>query len=276
MIFVIFIQLLFSLTVSHAELAPLRSNKPLYELGVVGGAGFIPDYPASDEGRIRTIVVPQFRYRGLRLRSDEEDNMKARLLFNNTYGFDLSGSGAFSSKSDKNEARKGMNDLDWVLELGPRFYYFFVRTNQLWVRAFLPVRAAFSSDLTSATYQGLVFAPAINLRYYFDDSKFNSLIFVITRTYTTHHLQEYYFNVDERYVTPTRPRYKAVSGYMSTNSALAYIYEKGQLGVYSGFGVSSFKGSANAGSPLHRAEYTFAAFFGVSYLFYQSEERGYQ
>ncbi len=271
-----FLLFLILINSAHAGLERVISTKPLYEFGVVGGAGFIPDYPASDQGRIRSIVVPQFRYRGLFLRSDEEDNFKARILRNSVYGIDFSGGGAFSAKSDKNDARKGMRDLDWIGELGPRFYIFLARTEKLWVRLFFPVRLAFSSDLTNAKYQGLVFAPSFNIRYYFDQTKFNSIIFSATRTHTTHQLQEFYFEVDKRDVTAKRPEYDARSGYMGTYVGAAYLYEKDQLGIYFGVNVTSYKGAANAGSPLHKADYTTAAFVGVSYLFYQSEQRGYQ
>lgn len=267
---------LFILAPVYASLHPVQSNKPLYEFGVIGGAAFVPDYPASDQGRLRYLAVPQVRYRGLRFRSDEEDSMKARLLHNPVYGFDLSGGGAFSANSDKNDARKGMNDLDWVGELGPRFYIFLVRSERLWVRLFFPVRIAASTDLTSITYQGLVFAPAFNTRYYFDDSKFNSIILNLSRTHTTHQMQEFYFEVDRKYSTSERPEYDAKSGYMSSSAALAYIYEKDQIGIYGGFGLNSYKGNANAGSPLYKADYTYSAFVGLSYLFYQSKERGYQ
>jgi len=268
--------LIFFSATSRAELRPIHSNKPLYEWGVIGGSAFVPDYPASEQGRVRYLAVPQFRYRGLRLRSDEEDSFKARFLHNHEYGFDLSGSGAFATKSSLNDARKGMKDLDWMGELGPRFYVFLVKSDRLWVRLFFPVRMAFSTDLRSTTYQGLVFAPSFNARLYFDDSKFNSIIFSATRTHTTHQVQEFYFQVDPKYSTPDRPAYDAKSGYMGSNASLSYIYEKEKLGIYFGAGVNSYKGSANSGSPLHTADYTYAAFVGISYLFYQSEARGYQ
>lgn len=274
----LFLTLLISFLVApvKASLKAVHSNKPLYEFGLVGGAAFVPDYPASDQGRMRYLAVPQFRYRGLRLRSDEEDSLKARILLNPLYGFDLSGAGAFSANSNKNEARKGMKDLDWMGEIGPRFYVFLVRTQKLWVRLFFPVRMAFSTDLRSTTYQGLVFAPALNTRYYFDDSKFNSVILGLTRIHTTHQIQEFYYEVEPKYATPERPVYHAESGYMGSSLSLAYIYEKNHTGIYMGGALNSYKGAANAGSPLHKAEYTFAAFIGFSYLFYQSEARGYQ
>lgn len=270
-----FLIALFSFS-SFARLHPVQSNKPLYEAGIIGGSAYVPDYPSSDQGRLRYLAFPQVRYRGLRFRSDEEDSMKARLFHSPIYGFDLSGGGAFSTNSNQNDARKGMNDLDWVFELGPRFYVFLIKTDRVWMRLFFPVRVAFSTDLTNATYQGLVFAPAFNTRYYFDDTKFNSIILNVTRTHTTHQMQEYYFQVERKYATQTRPEYDAKSGYLTTSAALAYIYEKEQIGIYGGLGINSFKGSANAGSPLYRSEYTYSAFVGFSYLFYQSEEKGYQ
>ena len=264
------------LSVAHAGLSPVLSTKPLFEFGVLGGTALVPDYPASDQGRIRYLAFPQVRYRGMRFRSDEEDSLKARFLMNQTYGFDFSAGGAFSAKSDKNDARKGMDDLDWMGELGPRFYFFFVKTEKLWVRLFLPLRLAFSTDFLSTTYQGLVFAPSLNARYYFDNSKFNSVILAATRTHTTHQMQEFYYEVGAKDVTNGRPKYDARSGYMGTTAALAYIFEREQTGIYMGLSASSYKGAANAGSPLHREDNNYAAFVGFSYLFYQSEGRGYQ
>lgn len=268
--------LLFISFPAFANLGAVKSNKPLYELGIIGGAVLVPDYPASDQSRFRYLAFPQARYRGFRFRSDEEDSLKARILLNPIYGFDLSASGALSASSDKNSAREGMEDLDWVGEIGPRFYLFLVRTDKIWWRVFLPVRLATSTDLKSITYQGLVVAPSTSLRYYFDDSKFNSIVAGVTRTHTTHELQEFYYQVDQKYATKDRSAYNATSGYMGTTSTLSYIYEKAHLGLYVGLGFSSYKGAANAGSPLHKADYNFAGFLGFSYLFYQSEERGYQ
>lgn len=261
---------------AHAHLERIASNKSLYEFGVIGGMGYIPDYPASDQGRIRYLVLPQIRYRGLRYRSDEEDTVKARIFTSPLYGFDLSAAGSFPTNSSKNEAREGMPDLDWIGEIGPRFYLYLMRTEKLWVRLFFPIRMAFSTDFTDAIYRGLVLAPSFNARFFFDESKFNSIVFATTRTYTTAQLQEYFFEVDAKYSTPKRAQYKAEAGYLSTSAGLAYIYEKKYLGLYSGLGVVSYKGAANSGSPLHRADYTYGIFMAISYLFYQSEEKGFQ
>jgi len=261
---------------AQADLVRVQSDKPLYEFGVVGGAGYVPHYPAAEQGRVRVLAAPIVRYRGLRFRSDEEDSMRARLFADPLYGFDLSAGGSFPADSNDNRARKGMPDLDWTGELGPRFYLFFFKTNRFWFRLFLPVRVAFSTDFSQTAYQGLVFAPALNLRYFFDETKFNSVFFSIVRTYTTHQLQEYFYEVKDRFATPERNSYRAVGGYLSTSVSLAYLHEKESKGFYAGIGLGSFKGAANAGSPLHKNEINYSGFLGFTYTFFRSEEKGFQ
>lgn len=274
--FLVLIPFLFVSFFVHANLERIQSDKPLYEFGIVGGGGYVPHYPAADQGKVRVLGAPIVRYRGLRFRSDEEDSMKARLFADPLYGFDLSAGGSFPANSKDNNARKGMPDLDWTAELGPRFYFFFYKTKKFWMRLFLPVRMAFSTDFHDTAYQGLVFAPAINLRYFFDDSQFNSVFFGVTRTHTTHQLQEYFYEVKNRYQTADRSSYHAVSGYMSTNVSLSFLHEENSKGFYAGIGVGSYKGAANTGSPLHRSDFNYSGFVGFTYTFYKSAERGFQ
>lgn len=271
----ILLQLLLTL-VAFAHLERVPSEKPLLEYGIFAAGGYVPYYPASNQGRMRYVGAPIVRYRGLQLRSDEEDSMKARLFRNPIYGLDVSFGGAFTANSNDIDARKGMPDLDWVAEIGPRFYFFLIKTDKVWWRVNFPLRGAFSTDVIHWTYQGLVLAPSTTVRFFFDSSKYNSLILGLTRTYTTSQLQEYYFEVDAKYATASRPAYQAKAGYMSSNFGVGYIHEAGQWGYYAGWEINSYKGSANSASPLHKADYNQAWFAGVSYFFFQSEERGYQ
>jgi MipA family protein len=260
----------------EANLEKVPSQKPLLEYGVFAGAGWIPFYPASDQGKIRYLAAPMVRYRGLRLRSDEEDSMKARIFKNSFYGIDLSFGGAFTANSSDIEIRKGMPDLDWIGEIGPRWYFFAYKSDFLWWRFNLPVRGAFSTNIKEWTYQGLVFAPSMNIRFFFDSSKYNSFFINLVQHYTTLHLQKYYFEVPPAYANSFRPAYKAKPGLMDTALSLGYIHEMGQWGYYAGWELNSFKGAANRESPLHKADFNQAWFLGISYFFYQSEERGYQ
>jgi len=260
---------------SNTHLHRVLSSKPLYELGVVGGYGYVPDYPASNQGRMRYLLFPIFRYRGLRFRSDEEDSARARIFLHPHYGIDLNATGSFPAYSQDNKARKGMPDLDWMGEFGPRIYFFLHRSDKFWWRLFFPARFGYSTDFSSITERGMVFAQSMNFRYFFDDTKFNSITFAVTRSYATEKFQDYYFEVAEKFSNAQRPAYKATGGYLSTSAGLAFIHEKNQIGLYAGLGMSSFKGAANSGSPLHKADYTYGAFVGFSYFFYESVARGY-
>lgn len=261
---------------SLPELRPIKSDRPLFEIGVIGGSGYLPHYPASNEGQIRYLAAPMFKYRGLRLRSDEEDSLKARLFDDPHYGFDLGASGGFSLESDRNEARKGMKDLDWLGEIGPRFYSFLIKKEEYWLRFFLPARAAFSTDLSQVTYQGMVFAPNLNFRYFFKGNMFNSLILSFTRSYTTDEYQDFYYDVDPKFAAAERPAYEAVSGYHGSSLSMVYLHEVENKGYYVGAVVNSYKGAANSGSPLHKEDYTYSAFLAFSYTLYESNARGYQ
>ena len=39
-------------------------EKPLWEIGVVGGGGWLPDYPAADQNHLQGLVLPYAIYRG--------------------------------------------------------------------------------------------------------------------------------------------------------------------------------------------------------------------
>ncbi len=96
------------------------------------------------------------------------------------------------------------------------------------------------------------------------------------RTHTTHQLQEYFYEVKDRYQTNERNAYNAVAGYLSTNLSLSFLHEKNSKGFYAGVGMSSFKGAANSGSPLHKNDINFSGFLGFTYTFFKSEEKGFQ
>ena len=43
---------------------PFANSKPKFELGAIGGGGYTPDYPASDQNHAHPLVLPYLVYRG--------------------------------------------------------------------------------------------------------------------------------------------------------------------------------------------------------------------
>ena len=91
----------------------------LYELGFAFIDAFVPDYPASDESRNHSYILPVGRYRGSVFKSDDEGT-RAEFYTDKNLRLNLSFSGSLPARSENNEAREGMSDLDFLVELGPR------------------------------------------------------------------------------------------------------------------------------------------------------------
>src|SRR5690606_39938878 len=58
---------------------PARA-KPLWEVGVAGGAGWLPDYPAAGQNHFNGIALPYLVYRGEFLRADEKGLVRGRFV----------------------------------------------------------------------------------------------------------------------------------------------------------------------------------------------------
>src|SRR5690606_16187709 len=95
---------------------------PLWEAGLGVGALTLPDYRGADARANYVFRLPYFIYRGALFRVDRE-GAQTLLYKGRRAKFDLSLSAANPAKSDENEARDGMPDLNPTFEVGPRFTY---------------------------------------------------------------------------------------------------------------------------------------------------------
>ena len=91
-----------------AGTAGAQTTLPLWELGLVVGAGYLPDYPAADEYSTRVLPLPYFVYRGKVFRSEESGLLRGRIVDSARLEFDVSVAGALDVKSKDNVARAGM------------------------------------------------------------------------------------------------------------------------------------------------------------------------
>lgn len=245
---------------------------PVFEAGVAGGAGVLPDYPGADRSRVRGIALPYVIYRGEILRADDQ-GLRGRLLRGERIGLDLSFSGAVATSSNDNPARRGMPDLDWLGEVGPALRITLWRQpdHPRRVNLELPVRAVFSTDLSSIRFRGFTFTPEIA----FED---RSLLFPRARfrvglgpIFATERLHDYFYEVEPRFARPDRPAYDARGGYLGTRLQFSYrVPVSRSVSVVAGGRVDNFAGAANADSPLHRRDWNVSAVAGFAWSFYAS------
>lgn len=249
-------------------------EKPLYEFGFFVGSFSLPDYPASDQSRIRTIPAPLVHYHGDIFRSDDENGTRFRFINNDNFDFDLSFGGSFPTDTGNNQARTGMPELDWTAEIGPRLLYYFYRDYDTQIRLGFPIRTSFATDFIKWYSVGYVVAPTFQIdKYNFIAEKLD-LYFIFTPTYLSEHKADYFFQIDPQYQTSERQAYDAKSGFLGTEISLALKYRWGSKNILIGSQYSDYSQSANTLSYLHRNRINWSYLVAFSWIFFESEELG--
>lgn len=250
-------------------------SKPLFEVGLAGGGGYLPDYPASDERHFRALALPFVAYRGEFLRSDEKGLLRGRILSTERLELDVSLTGSFPADADDNGARRGMPDLGWLGEIGPRLQITIARAGRdAKLEIELPVRAVFSTDLSALDYRGLVVAP--QLAYQHDDFLRSGLELKLSGgpSFATRELMDLFYEVEARFATPARAAFAARPGHLGTALQLTTLYAIDErTRSFLVMRADSHHGAANQNSPLFGADLTASIGIGVIWSFYQSERR---
>ncbi len=253
---------------------PVRAEqKPLFEFGVVGGAGYVPNYPASDESSVEAIALPYFVYRGEIIRAGDRGLVRGRLIRRRNVELDISLSGSFSTDSDDNDARRGMPDLDYLVEVGPRLQLTLARAER-WAKLELelPLRAVFSTDLSSIDHRGFVFAPELAYQHENLLQTGTQLKLSIGAKFADEELQDYFYEVDDRFETSTRPAFEADFGYLGSRLQLLASRPFGKrFRAFAGGAIDLHQGAANEDSPLFREDVTYSVGIGLIWSFYHSD-----
>lgn len=266
--------LLLSLSAVAARAEEAPQEKPLWEIGVGGGAGWLPDYPAAGQNHVNAIALPYLIYRGQFLRADEKGLLRGRFVKSRDFEFDVSLSGSFSVDSDDNGARRGMPDLDYLAEVGPRLQWTIARAAR-WAKVDLelPLRAVFSTDLKSVDYRGFLAQPELAYQHGNFFGTGVALKLGVSASFADEELQDYFYEVEAPFATAARPAYDADAGYMGSRLQLSLSKPFGPaLRAFLAGRIDFHQGAANEDSPLFREEVTYAAGFGVVWSFFRSQQ----
>jgi len=256
----------------EAPAAAGRQQRPLLEAGIVGGGGWLPDYPAAEQNHWRGVVAPFLIYRGELLRSDEQ-GMRGRLYRARDLELNLSLGGAFRASSRDNRAREGMPDLDWIGELGPGLRWEAWRDPAARRRLTLevPLRAVFSTDFSQIRYRGFTFAPEVAFEQYGLFRPGSRARISIGPVFGSGRYMDYFYRVEGEFARPGRPAYNAKGGYLGTRAQFSYrLPVTERLSLVAGGRLENFSGASNADSPLYKREFNATLVGGVSFSLYRS------
>lgn len=253
---------------------PAQAELPLYEIGAAFGSGYLADYPGSDQGRSRFIILPSAIYRGETFKSDANRGTRANFYQSRFTNIDLSFGASFPANSKDNNAREGMNDLDWLGEVGPRFNNIIYKDGPTSLEIEIPLRFIFSTDFEFTKARGYRLQPQLDLRHFFGRYLMLNMSFKLN--WATEALHDYFYEVKAQDIRPNRQEYNAKPGYLGRSLSSFFIYEFGDLFCVFGARYSDYRGSVNEQSPLFRANNDTAVFLAFNYFFHKSKERAYK
>jgi len=252
---------------------PEEKQKPLWEVGVVGAMAYVPDYPAASQNHAHFLPLPFAIYRGDILRVGDESIIRGRFFESDRYEFDVSMNGSFPVDSDSNNARDGMDDLDYLFEVGPRLQIALAKAPK-WAKIDLElaVRAVFSTDLSGIEYQGAVFHPKLAYERKNLLGAGSRLKVGIGPIIANSGLHEYFYEVDPKFARAGRPAYEADAGYLGTELQVSLFTPiTDQFRIVGAVRGGYYKGSANEDSPLYREDWTLGGGIAVIWSFLQSD-----
>jgi len=274
-IFVAVLIIMFSAEVKANDNSPkAESTVPLWELGLAGGGFYTPDYPAAEKNSLHGLVLPYVIYRGDFLRMGKDSILKGVFIDNDFVEFDIGVAASFNSNSNDNNARRGMPDLDYLFEIGPRLKIKLGEFHGGKTELLLPIHAVFSTDIRRIDHRGYLLNPTIS---YYNRNIFNSRIDLYSSvglSFATQKLHEYFYTVEPQYATPTRPAYKADGGYLGSRIAIGLSYGiTEQIRANVGGGIGYYGGAANTNSPLFRQNTNVSINAVLTWSIFQSDTR---
>ncbi len=248
-------------------------ERPLWELGV--GAGFLmmPDYRGSNETRAYLLPFPYGVYRGGILRI--QDNMiSGRIFESDRLTFDASVYGAVPVRSNHNEARAGMEDLDPTFEFGPaaRIKLLDSQENKYRLSALLPIRAVFSTDFSSVRYEGMVFSPRLNFEK--NDVIPGTGLYLgasVGPMFADSGSHRFFYEVEPLYARVNRPVYSPGGGYSGSTLTVGLGKNYKQLMFNTFISADFLHDAVFEDSPLVKTKTSWMGGFSVTWVFLKSK-----
>lgn len=113
---------------------------------------------AADQEYTALLPIPYFVCRGERIKVDQS-GLRSLIYHSNRLDLRLSLGASLPVNSDDNDARKGMEDIDLILEAGPTLQHTLFKNDKHLLHADWPIRAAFTLGNQPFNHQGWTTTP---------------------------------------------------------------------------------------------------------------------
>lgn len=242
------------------------AEEPLWELGAGLGALRLPHYRGSDQRHNWILPVPYIVYRGDFLRADRE-GARAVLLETDRFELDLSLAASLPTRSEDDDARRGMDDLSPTVELGPDLHWTLARGPGWRLDLRAPVRAALTVE---SNPRSIGWTATPHLRLDVVDLRGWKLGLQAGPVWGSRRYHEYFYGVGAADATDERPAYRAPGG-AGGGQALATLSKRFQhfwAGAFLRY--DTLHGAAFGDSPLLREREQLSVGVALTWVFARS------
>ncbi|VAW50776.1 putative outer membrane protein [hydrothermal vent metagenome] len=227
-------------------------------------------YPGAKKSDQLVLPVPYFTYRSPKFEIDR--GIKSFIYNSEEMVVDISADFGLPVDSDDTEARQGMPDLDFVLQLGPSLEFLLndKKTNYFDVRFEVPARVAFVASFNDSENIGYLIEPRLSFNHHRSSRNGLSHKATIGLKFATQKFNAYYYDVAEKFATATRAEYKSNGGFAGSFVNYRMAYNKDDLVYWAFVRYQSLRGAEFEDSPLvlQNDYYFFGA--GISWIFARS------
>lgn len=188
-----------------------------------------PSYIGSNKQNNTVVPFPYIELRSKYINIDR-DKIYNEFYNSDDFKIEFSIRGMLPSDSE-GTLRDGMEDLDAIIEIGPKITYTLVSKNDMKINFEVPIRAAFSlgSDID---YQGFLGSTDLSYKnFIYDDYKIS---FTTGLGFANKKFNNYYYEVTSNYANTTRSEYHSKSGYTGFHNSIA-LTKKDEHFWYGGF-----------------------------------------
>lgn len=240
--------------------SPAWSEKePLWELGLGIATLDNPHYLGSDQRETVALPVPYMVYRGDFFRADR-DGINSSIYASERLNIQLSGGGALPVNSEDNTAREGMDDLDWIAELGPTLQYQLFKNDKHLLRFDVPLHGAFTVGDSFFRHQGWTVNPRLHHSVDLGPWQLTSKLGPV---FSDRRYHGYTYNIDQQDVRADRAFYQSNSGLTATRFSVSLKRRFNHYYVSLSAGYYDLHGAASEDSPLVKQD----DYFSVALVF---------
>ncbi|NOQ88846.1 MAG: hypothetical protein GQ550_07965 [Gammaproteobacteria bacterium] len=247
-----------------------KADKTEWTMGAGLGVFDYHLYPGAKQSNQLILPVPYFTFRSPKFEIDR--GIKSFLYNSEDIVIDISADFGLPVDSDETLARKGMPDLDFVLQLGPSLEFMLndKKSNYFDMRFEIPVRVAFAVDIGNVQNIGYLVEPRFSFNHRRLSRTGLSHKATIGLKFATQDFHAYYYDVAPEFATATRAQYKSEAGFGGSFAKYRISWKTDDFVYWAFVRYQSLRGAEFEDSPLVLQNDYYFLGVGFAWIFAQS------